>query len=641
MSTDAATAAETVGGVDRDRLSRALTAANLPTLVAVLYQLTGDPKWLADPYRPTRSRGMDNNDTGGFDDAVADRIRAAALDAICAFYEGAPMAVTSPDSEHLVEMISVAVGEQVPPEFGVMVAEDMGFTAADTPVAAPNDLSVIVIGAGVSGMLAAIKLHEAGIRHTVLEKNSDVGGGWFENTYPGAGVDTPSHLYSYSFAPRAWSTHFGKRDEVWQYLSDVASEHDLRQRIRFDTEVATAEYDAQQQGWTVTTVDGEILTADVVITATGQLNRPKVPHIPGLESFDGPIFHTANWPADLDLTGKRVAIVGTGASAMQVLPAIASTVGHATVFQRSPQWVSSSDVYFTEMGDDANYLMDVVPLYRLWYRTRLAWNFNDRVHSSLQVDPEWEHPQRSINPANDAHRRVFTRYIERELEGRPDLIEKSLPDYPPFGKRMLLDNGWYAALKRDKVTLIADAVSSITANSVVAQNGSESEVDVVILATGFETHKLLTPIDVRGRSGESIRDIWGPEDAHAYLGITVPDFPNLFITCGPGTVLGHGGSYITIAECQVRYIVDVLIDMVDKRIGAIECKADVEAEYVRKHDEAHAKMIWSHGGMDNWYRNDAGRVVSTLPWRIVDYWEMTRRADLDDFVTEPRLDEAR
>ena len=380
---------------------------------------------------------------------------------------------------------------------------------------------------------------------------------------------------------------------------------------------------------------------DVVITATGQLNRPKVPHIPGLESFDGPIFHTANWPSDLDLTGKRVAIVGTGASAMQVLPAIASTVGHATVFQRSPQWVSSSDVYFAEMGDDANYLMDVVPLYRLWYRTRLAWNFNDRVHSSLQVDPEWEHPQRSINPMNDAHRRVFTRYIKRELEGRPDLIEKSLPDYPPFGKRMLLDNGWYAALKRDNVTLIADAVSSITANSVVAQNGSETEVDVVILATGFETHKLLTPIDVRGRSGESIRDIWGPEDAHAYLGITVPDFPNFFITCGPGTVLGHGGSYITIAECQVRYIVDVLIDMVDKRIGAVECKADVEAEYVRKHDEAHAKMIWSHGGMDNWYRNDAGRVVSTLPWRIVDYWEMTRRADLNDFVMEPRLDEAR
>ncbi|RRQ29267.1 NAD(P)/FAD-dependent oxidoreductase [Rhodococcus sp. Eu-32] len=629
MSVTAATA------IDRARLERALDAANMPSLVAVLYQLTGDDAWLQDPYRPTRSRGMDDNDSGGFAPEVASRIRVAALDAITDWANGVPMAVPSPSGAHLVDMISAAVGEDVPAEFASMVAEDMGFV--DEPARTPvkGDLSVIVIGAGVSGMLASIKLGEAGIEHVVLEKNSDVGGGWFENTYPGAGVDTPSHLYSYSFQPRAWSTHFGKRDEVWQYLSDVATQHDLRRRIQFDTEVANAVYDADGQTWTVTTTAGDVLTADAVITATGQLNRPKVPSIPGLDTFTGPIFHTAEWPADLDLSGKRVAIVGTGASAMQVLPAIASTVGHATVFQRSPQWVTSSDVYFAPIDDDVSYLMDVVPLYRLWYRTRLAWNFNDRVHPSLQVDPEWETPERSINAINDAHRRVFTRYLERELEGRPDLIEKSLPDYPPFGKRMLLDNGWFAALKRDNVTLVAEGVASIGPNSVVGSEGTEAEVDVVILATGFETHKLLSPIDIRGRSSKSIKDFWGPEDAHAYLGITVPDYPNLFITCGPGTVLGHGGSYITIAEFQVRYIVDLLTTMADNGIGAVECRPDVEENYVRRHDEAHARMIWTHEGMNNWYRNDAGRVVSTLPWRIVDYWEMTRHADLDDFVVEP------
>ncbi|MGU3435860.1 flavin-containing monooxygenase [Actinomycetes bacterium M1A6_2h] len=617
-----------------ERLANALTSANMPTLVAVLYQLTGDRRWIADPYLPTRSRGMDNNDDGGFDAATADEIRSAVLDAVSA---DVPAAISNPSDAELVEMISAAVGEAVPPEFAAMIAEDMGFRVPEVRRAEPNTLSVIVIGAGVSGMLASIKLHEAGIDHVVLEKNSDVGGGWFENTYPGAGVDTPSHLYSYSFAPRAWNTHFGKRDEVWEYLSNVATQHHLRDRIRFDTEVSTAVYDDALQEWTVTTVDGEVLEADVVITATGQLNKPKLPVIKGLTTFDGPIFHTAQWPADLDLTGKRVAIVGTGASAMQVLPAIAPTVGHATVFQRSPQWVSSTDVYFSEIGDDVNYLMANVPFYRLWYRARLAWNFNDRVHPSLQVDPEWDHPERSVNAINDAHRRVFTRYIEKELEGRPDLIEKSVPDYPPFGKRMLLDNGWYAALRQDNVTLIADAVAEITPTSVIARGGEETKVDIVILATGFETHKLLTPIDVRGRSGKSIRDIWGPEDAHAYLGITVPDFPNLFLTCGPGTVLGHGGSYITIAECQVRYIVDLLIRMSENRIGAVECKPEVEAEYVRKHDDAHSHMIWTHGGMDNWYRNDAGRVVSTLPWRIVDYWSMTRRADLDDFTIEPTM----
>lgn len=620
----------------RDRLVRALDAANMPSLVAVLYQLTGDRTWLEDPYRPTRSRGMDDNDSGGFAPHVADLIRAAALDAIT---DGRPPALPTPTGDELVEMISAAVGESVPPEFAEMVAEDMGFTSEPSPQessapATPCDFSVIVIGAGVSGMLAAIKLQEAGIEHIVLEKNSDVGGGWLENTYPGAGVDTPSHLYSYSFAPRSWTTHFGKRDEVWQYLSDVAAEHDLRERIRFDTEVDSAVYQPDTQSWTVTTMDGDTLTADIVITATGQLNRPKVPNILGLDTFDGPIFHTAEWPEGLDLQGKRVAIVGTGASAMQVLPAIAETVGHTTVFQRSPQWVASSDVYFEPIDDDVSYLMEAVPLYRLWYRVRLAWNFNDRVHPSLQVDPEWENPSRSINAINDAHRRVFTRYVEKELDGRPDLIEKSLPDYPPFGKRMLLDNGWYAALKRDNVTLVTEGVASIGPDSVVGSGGHVAAVDVVILATGFETHKLLSPIDIRGRSGVSIKDFWGPEDAHAHLGITVPDFPNLFLTCGPGTVLGHGGSYITIAECQVRYIVDLLRTMADNNIGAVECKPEVEQDYVRRHDDAHSRMIWTHQGMDNWYRNDAGRVVSTLPWRIVDYWNMTRHADLDDFDVE-------
>lgn len=623
--------------IDRSRVGRAVESANMPSLVAVLYQLTGDRRWLEAPYRPTRSRGMDDNDSGGFGPDIADEIRSAAVDAIVAWSDGAPVAVPTPSDEQLVEMISTAVGEPVPAEFAEMIAEDMGFARPEPRHAAATHLSVIVIGAGVSGMLAAIRLREAGIEHVVLEKNSDVGGGWFENTYPGAGVDTPSHLYSYSFAPSAWTSHFGKRDEVWKYLRDVASQHDLNERIRFDTEVSTAQWDADRRHWRVETTTGEVLTASVVITATGQLNKPKVPPIPGLETFEGPIFHTAQWPADLDLTGKRVAIVGSGASAMQVLPAIAPIVAHATVFQRSPQWVASSDVYFEPIDDDVNFLMDIVPLYRLWYRARLAWNFNDRVHPSLQVDPDWEHPSASVNAVNDAHRRVFTRYIEKELAGRPDLIDKALPDYPPFGKRMLLDNGWYAALTRDNVTLVAESVTSIDSRHVRGRFGTAAEVDVVILATGFETHKLLTPIDVRGRSGRSIREAWGPEDAHAYLGITVPDYPNLFITCGPGTVLGHGGSYITIAECQVRYIIDLLSTMTEQSIDVVEVKPDVEQDYVRRHDDAHSRMIWTHEGMDNWYRNDAGRVVSTLPWRIVDYWQMTREADLDDYVVEQRV----
>jgi 4-hydroxyacetophenone monooxygenase len=604
--------------------------------VPALFQLTGDRRWLADPFRPTRSRGMDNNDSGGFAPDVAAAIRSEALRAVRAYEQGAAPAVPAPTGIQLLELLELANGEPVPPEYAEMAAEDMGFAPRPPRVAPPNDLRVIVIGAGVAGMLAAIRLREAGIEHLVLEKNEDVGGTWLENAYPGAGVDTPSSLYSYSFAPRAWRNHFGKRDEVEQYLRDVADDHDLRAVIRFRTEVVAAEYDPATARWTVRTNTGEELTALAVISATGVLNRPKIPPIPGLDGFQGWLFHTARWPTDLDLTGKRVAVIGSGASAMQVVPAVAGQVARLTIFQRSPQWIAPNEVYFSEVGAAAHLLMERIPFYRRWYRTRLAWNFNDRVHESLWVDPAWEHPQRSVNATNDAHRRVFTRYLHDQLDGRPDLVAKALPDYPPFGKRMLLDNGWFAALRRDNVELVAEAVEEITTTGLRGSGGTEAEVDVIVMATGFHPHRVLYPMRITGRSGRTLADIWGPENAHAHLGITVPDFPNLFIMTGPGTGLGHGGSQITIAECQIRYIVDLLVTMAERGLRAVEVRGDVERDYTRQHDETHARRIWTHPGMTNWYRNRAGRVVSIMPWRVVDYWRMTREAHLDDFVTEAR-----
>jgi 4-hydroxyacetophenone monooxygenase len=619
---------------ERAVLTEAMEHANLPTLVAVLHQLTGDRRWLAPPFRPTRSRGMEDNDAGGFPPAVQAEIRDAAVDAVTAWAGGRPPAIPAPTGDALLELIDLAVGEPVPPEYEAMTAEDMGFRPAPVPKVPPSDFRVVVIGAGVSGMLAAIELAEAGIEHVVLEKNDDVGGTWLENAYPGSGVDTPSHLYSYSFAPRRWSTHFGKRDEVLAYLRDVADGHDLRKVIRFGTEVASAEY--RDQRWIVTTTAGETLEADAVITAVGQLNRPKIPALPGMDTFRGPLFHSARWPSDLDVTGKRVAIVGTGASAMQIVPAIAGRATQVTVFQRSPQWAAPNAVYFSPIDDAASLLMEHVPFYRRWYRTRLSWNTGDRVHASLQVDDEWEHPERSVNAANDAHRRFFTHYLEQELAERGDLLESALPDYPPFGKRMLLDNGWYAAIRRDDVDLVTAPVASVTPTGVRATDGTEVAADVVVLCTGFETHKQLWPLSVRGRDGRTIADAWGPDDADAHLGITVSGFPNLFLTCGPGTVLGHGGSYITIAECQVRYIVEALAAMVTEDLGAIEVLPEVHADYAARHDAAHAAMIWTHPGMRNWYRNPAGRVVCALPWRIVDYWRMTRHVDWAEYAIEPR-----
>lgn len=627
-----------------DRLDQALRAANVPTLLAVLVQLTGDRRWLTDRYRPSRPRGMDDNRTGGLPDDVQAEIRDAVADAVRAHAAGRPAAIPEPSEADVVELLDFTAGEEVPHEFAPMMAEIIHGTPepAVRRLADGHGISVVVIGAGIAGMLASVRLSEAGIEHVVLEKNEGVGGSWFENRYPGAGVDTPSYLYSYSFFDHDWSTHFGKRDEVQAYLDAFADAHDLRDQIRFGVEVTDARYDVAAQRWRVSTRDADgteaQLEAPVVISAVGLLNRPKVPALPGLDSFEGLLFHSARWPEGLevaDLAGKRVAIVGAGASAMQIGPAIVDSVESLTVYQRSPQWIAPNDVYFEQVGDDVHWVMAHVPFYRRWYRARLSWIFNDKVHPTLQVDPDWPEERASINAANHGHRRFYERYLRDELGDREDLVAKSLPDYPPFGKRMLLDNGWYRMLRRPHVELVTEGVAEVTPTGLVDTAGDERDFDVVILATGFHTDRLLYPMDIRGRSGRTTREVWGDHDARAYLGVTIPDFPNLYVMTGPNTALGHGGSFITMLECQIRYIMAALTAMDREDLAVLECRAEVCEDYNRRVDEAHARMVWTHPAMDNWYRNAEGRVVAVIPWRIIDYWTMTRDIDLDDYLVEP------
>lgn len=628
---------------DRQQLVDGVALANLPTLLMVLFHLTGDQKWLRDPYRPQRGKGIADNDSGGFETDVQEEVRAAAVEALLAWGEGEDVAVDVPDEETFVEMMSSCMGEPIGPEFAPMMIESLQGNPRK-PYAAPasdEPFSVVVIGAGISGLSAGIELLAAGIEFTILEKSEDVGGTWFENRYPGAGVDTPSYVYSFSHFPRRWSTFFGKRPEVHEYIRALAEARGLLPHIRFGVEVERASYDEDTQMWTVVgrTMDGEeqVARANAVITAVGQLNRPAVPDIPGAESFRGDAFHSAKWPEGYDVDGKRVAVVGTGASAMQIVPAVVDRVEHLTVVQRSPQWVAPSNNYFSKVPGSVHWLMENVPYYEVWYRLRLAWITNDRVHPSLQIDPEWEHPERSLNKINDGHRRFFTDYLMRELEGRQDLIDKSLPTYPPFGKRMLLDNGWYAAIRRDDVDLVVDGIDHMDETGFTTSDGVHHDVDVVVFATGFQAKRQLYPMDITGRDGTTIRGTWGDEDAKAYLGMTVPGFPNLFVMYGPNLNLGHGGSYMYFGERQARWIVELLATMRARGLGSVEVRADVHDDYNRRVDEAHAKMIWSHRGMDTWYRNAAGRVVTNSPWRVVDYWAMTKEVDLDEFEVQPAV----
>ena len=627
------------GGGSAPGLADALVAANVPCLLMVLVQLTGDRRWMQPPFTPTRARGMDDHDTGGLDESLRAEVRAAVADAVAAHRAGRPAALPSPRGEVLLAMLRVFTGEDVGDEYEPMMAETLGIAPvpAVAPVAeVPAGFDALVIGAGIGGLLALRTLRSMGVPALALERNADVGGTWWENRYPGAGVDTPSHLYSFSFRPHAWSTHFGRRDEVFSYVSGLADDEGLRDSVRCGVEVESATWDDVASRWSVVTraVDGtrETLSAVVLISAVGQLNRPVIPPLPGVEEFDGPLVHSARWPDDLDVTGRRVAVVGSGASAMQIVPAIAGRAESVTVFQRSPQWIAPNAQYFAPIGPERSRVLDEVPFYAAWYRARLAWTFNDKVHASLAVDPDWPHPERSVNAANDAHRRFFTAYLESELDGRPDLVAKAQPDYPPFGKRMLLDNGWFAALRRDSVELVTDAVAEVGPGSVRTAGGEERDADVVVMATGFAAHEFLAGVSVRGRDGADLAATWGPDDAWAHLGVTVPGFPNLFLLSGPNTALGHGGSQITIIELQMRYVARLLAGMVDRGVATLEVRDEVAQDYREEVDAAHERMIWTHRGMTNWYRNAAGRVVNTLPWRIVDYRARLESSGPEDFT---------
>ena len=627
--------------VNRTLLKDGIANANIPALLMVLYQMTGEATWLQEPFAPGRSPGLDDNDSGQLPDEVQTQIRTAAEEAIEAWLAGKPLAIERPSNLRLAEMLSVAMTEHVPEEYGDIVAAGMGYDlepTADAAIAA--DKTAIVIGGGVSGICAGIELGKLGIDYTLFEKNEDFGGTWFENRYPGCGVDTPSLTYTFSCRPNDWSMYFPLRDEIEGYLLDTAREFGLYDKARFRTHVEEARWNTATDQWdvTITTPDGkrETHSADYLFSAVGILNIPKYPQIDGLDEFAGEVYHTSRWPAEADLSGKRVAVIGNGASGMQVAPAIADEVSRMTIFARSKQWAAPFPQFRKKVPEGVRYLMQVVPLYRAWLEQRLSWTFNDRVHGTLFRDPEWEHPERAVNEINDAHRRVFTRYVEEQLQDRPELIERVLPEYPPFAKRMLLDNGWFRTIKKPHVDLIPEHLAKVEGNTLFTSSGETVEADVIILATGFQTTNVLGSYDIVGREGQLLRDHWGEDNASAYLGTLVPGFPNFFILLGPNVGSGHGGSMIRNIENQMHFAGQVVQCAEAQEASTVEVKETAYTDYSRRIDDAHDRLVWTHPGTENWYRNSQGRVVAITPWRNDAFWRMTRSPDEADLQFDHR-----
>ncbi|MFM1988609.1 MAG: hypothetical protein RJA99_1566 [Pseudomonadota bacterium] len=632
--------------MDDARREQALREASVPTLLMCLAQITRDRRWLEDPFRPQRDVSIFAEPTGGLSPQAQQTVRESIARVLDELADGRRALPPLPDEDALHEMMNVCVGEHVPREYAVMAAEEMGFRSRDVDWTAPpasdrvDAFRVLVIGAGFSGIAAGRQLKSMGLPFDIVEKLPDVGGVWLENDYPEAGVDTPNHFYSFSWAPNlGWTSNYSKRDEVWDYQRRVFDETGLRPHTEFLTEVTTLRWVEPAHAWDVTTrgPDGTERTRRyrAVITAVGNLNRPKLAAIPGLEGFTGAWWHSAQWNHDVPLEDKEVAVIGTGASAMQFLRTVAGRAKKVTIFQRSPQWARPPQDYHGTVTPESRWLLEHVPYYYAWYRFGLMWRFGDGLLPTVKRDPSWPHPERSMNHRNDRQRQQLTDYMLGELEGRPDLVGKCLPSYPPYGKRILIDNGWFQSLKRPNVELVTEAVERIEGDELVTPSGARHRADVIVLATGFEVGKLLWPMDIRGRSGTPLKAVWGEDDPRAYLGMTVPDYPNLFVMSGPSTGLAHGGSVIFVSECQVRYIASMLREMIEQGIDEVEVERAAHDAYNERVDAEHADLVWSHPGMNNWYRNKAGRVFIPMPFRLVDYWRMTHAPALDDYRTAP------
>ncbi|MRH87914.1 FAD-dependent oxidoreductase [Nocardia sp. SYP-A9097] len=485
------------------------------------------------------------------------------------------------------------------------------------PAADATRTDVLILGAGFSGLAAAAMLSRAGrLDYVILEQGNDVGGTWRENTYPGCACDIPSPLYSYSFRQNPdWRYLFAGQPEILRYLRDTGRELGITEHIRFNTTVISADWDENDRLWAVRTADGAMWQARFLVSAMGVLHHAANPKLPGIENFQGSVFHSANWDHSCDLTDKRVAVVGTGASAIQFVPAIVDRTAQLSVFQRTAPWiVPKFNRAFTE---DERKQMRRNPFKRWRRRARLFWIHEQRA-AGFVSDTSQMGPTKAL----------ATAHLAKQVRD-PELRAKLTPDYEIGCKRLLISSEYYPALTKPHVDLVTAGIAEVRANSVIATDGSEYDADVIIFGTGFDAQNSLTRVPIRGRDGVPLGAQWasGPE---AYLGTTVSGFPNLFLLCGPNTGLGHN-SQVFMIEAQARYMARCI--RYAGRRGVLEVKQGAQVRFNEFLQGRLSSTVWQAGGCRSWYQDPTtGRNTLLWPRSTVSYWLRTRFVQRTDYL---------
>lgn len=633
-----------------ESIAEAVDQAELIPLLAALANYTGDTErflgWIS--LEPVRM-GATIPPQGGMTDEQVEKARALSVEALSELLSGRAV-LDAAASAHVNDVLDWFCAGEIGNNRDLLRNEILQLSKADPDAApaAPRRTRAVIVGAGLSGLALAYALRQRGYDFEILEKNPDVGGTWWENTYPGCRLDTPNYAYSYSFQQKLdWPDYYTKQPDVLAHIQDFAQSEGLRRKIRFNTEVLSAAYDEQSKQWTVRSRDHDgaehTVTADVFVSATGQLNQPSIPDFEGAADFAGLHVHSAKWPADLDLRGKRVALIGAGASAFQVGPAIASEVEQLTIFQRNAPWLLPTPGYTASLPDQHIELLRSFAEYGRWYRLWQFWLSTEGRMPLIEVDENWK-MEGSVSAANEAFRRELLEHLAGHYEGHPELLAQMTPSYPPGAKRMLRDNGdWAKTLKLQKVELVTEErIDHFTEAGIVAvsKTGEQKlrEFDVVIYATGFKAQDFLYPIEVTGVGGIHLAEFWDG-DAKAYATMMVPKFPNMFIMLGPNSGLAANGSIIFMSECQAHFIAQTLelTEHVGRR--AVEVKVAAYEEFADQMDAANVKRAWGVPGVSTWYQNDKGRVSQNWPLELADYWNLTRTPNPQHFEFSGQLAE--
>lgn len=626
-----------------EQIAEALLEAELAPLLPALAYLTGDASLLRSHLRPDPL--MLNMPFSGYSDEAQREIRSLALHALVRYRDGGCVPAPAPGDEALLQMMEHTVGVDGMAPYLPLLEEELAYKGEDRrapqwradELAPGTELRAIIIGAGMSGILAAHRLQQAGVPFTILDKNIDVGGTWFEAAYPGCRVDNPNHNYSYSFAQRHdWPFHYSSQDVLRRYFADCADAFDVRRQVQLGCSVQRCVWSDADHTWTVTYADADgavqTITSSIVISAVGQLNRPKFPtEIDGFGSFAGDTMHSAQWDPNLSLVGMRVVCIGTGASALQFLPHVAEVAADLVITQRTAPWLAPTPDYHETVADGQRWLYGHVPSYSEFNRFAIFWRMGDGALESVRVDPAWESDGGSVNMMSEFGRQMLVEYFKGEFGDRPDLLEKVVPHYPVGAKRMVRDNGvWARTLKRPNVHLVTDGIARITPIGVEMIDGTVHEADVLLYGTGYEASKFLTPMQVIGRGGVDLHDQWDG-DARAYLGVAIPGFPNFFCLYGPNTNIVINGSIIYFSECGVRYILNLIELLLSNEARSLEVRRDVHDEFNERCDAENRGMAWGWSSVNSWYKNDLGRVSQNWPFTLLEYWKRTKQADPADF----------